>query len=166
VIATTSEVSAGSRLSSAVAFFREWPAGAIRAGVVVCVAAVAAAGLLRFDETLGLLDFRADRNASLAYLDREYGDRGWAPDRRVVEDARLWMPADARYAIAIGPAQQNLDGTVAADFLKYFLLPRREVEAGSGDAEWAFCLACEPSQLPGRLEVLSRGDGIVFGRLR
>jgi hypothetical protein len=146
---------------------REWPAGAIRAGVVVCVAAVAAAGLLRFDETLGLFDFRADHNASLTYLDREYGDRGWAPDRRVVEDARLWMPEDARYAIAIGPVQQDIDGKVAADFLKYFLLPRREVGAGSGEAEWAFCLACDRSQLPGRLAVLARGrDGIVFGRLR
>jgi hypothetical protein len=76
------------------------------------------------------------------------------------------MQEDARYAIAIGPAQQNLDGTVAADFLKYFLLPRREVGADSGDAEWAFCLACDTSQLPGRFEILSRGDGIVFGRLR
>lgn len=149
------------------ASLRERPAGAIRAGVVVCVVAVAAAGLLRFDETLGLFDFRADHNASLTYLDREYGDRGWAPDRRVIEDARLWMPDDARYAIALGPRWDNLDGTVAADFLKYFLLPRREVDAGSGEAEWAFCYACDRSELAGRLEVLSRGsDGIVFGRLR
>jgi hypothetical protein len=129
--------------------------------------AVAAAALNRFDETLGLLDFRADRNASLEYLDREYGDRGWAPDRRVVEDGRLWMPEDARYAIVIGPEWENLDGTVAADFLKYFLLPRREVDIGSGEAEWAFCYACDQDALPGRFEVLSSGtEGFVFGRLR
>jgi hypothetical protein len=122
--------------------------------------------VLRLDETLGLFDFRADHNASLGYLDREYGDRGWAPDRRVVEDARLWMPDDARYVIAIGPSWLNIDGTVGADFLKYFLLPRREVEAGSGEAEWAFCWECDRSQLGGRFEVLSRGrDGFVFGRL-
>ena len=102
---------------------REWPAGAIRAGVVVCVLVAALGGLARLDETLGLFDWRADRNASLTYLDREYGDRGWALDRRVIEDARLWMPRDAEYGIVLGPRWDNLDGQVAADFLKYFLLP-------------------------------------------
>jgi hypothetical protein len=77
------------------------------------------------------------------------------------------MPHDARYAILLGPRWDNLDGTVAADFIKYFLLPRREVDAGSGEAEWAFCYACDRSELGGRLEVLARGrDGIVFGRLQ
>ena len=65
----------------------------------MCTVVVAASGLGRLDETLGLFDYRADRNAGLTYLDREYGDRGWAPDRRVIEDARLWMPEDARYRI-------------------------------------------------------------------
>jgi hypothetical protein len=142
-------------------------AHAIRVGVVACVVAVAAAALLRMDETMGLFDFRADRNASLAYLEREYGDRGWAPDRRVVEDARLRMPEDATYAIVLGARRDDLIGVVAADFLRYFLLPRREVDAGSGDAEWAFCYACDPTQLQGRFDQLSTGrDGFSFGRLR
>jgi hypothetical protein len=142
-------------------------ATAIRAGVLVCVVAVAAAALLRMDETLGLFDFRADRNASLTYLDREYGDRGWAPDRRVIEDARLRMPDDARYAIVLGPRWDNLDGTVAADFIEYFLLPRREVDPDSGEAEWAFCYACDPAELGGRFQALARGrDGISFGAVR
>ena len=76
------------------------------------------------------------------------------------------MPAGARYAIVLGPSWDNLDGTVAADFLKYFLLPRREVDVDSGEAEWVFCYGCDRSRLPGELEVLSTGrDGIVFGRL-
>ena len=153
------------RLGSTLASLREWPAGATRAAVVVCVLASAVAGLTRLDETLGLFDWRADRNASLTYLDREYGDRGWAPDRRVIEDARLWMPADAAYGIVLGPRWDNLDGQVAADFLKYFLLPRREVSADT--APWVFCYGCDLQQLDPRFEVLSRGrDGILFGRVR
>jgi hypothetical protein len=142
-------------------------ARAIRVGVIACVVAVAVSALLRLDETMGLFDFRADRNASLTYLDREYGDRGWAPDRRVIDDARLRMPDDAKYAILLGPRWDNLDGTVAADFIEYFLLPRQEVDAGSSEAEWAFCYACDRAALGGRFEVVATGrDGIAFGRLR
>ena len=152
------------RLGSIVASLREWPAGAIRAGVVVCVVVVAASGLGRLDETLGLFDYRADRNAGLTYLDREYGDRGWAPDRRVIEDARLWMPHDVTYRIVLGAEWNNLDGLVAADFLRYFLLPRRDTESAS--APWVFCYDCELSERDG-FDVLSEGrDGIRFGRIR
>ncbi|MGH3134098.1 MAG: hypothetical protein ACRDNY_10245 [Gaiellaceae bacterium] len=146
------------------ASLREWPAGAIRAGVVLSVVALAASGFTRLDETLGLFDYRADRNAGLAYLDREYGDRGWAPDRRVIEDARLWMPPDATYRIALGRKWDNLDGTVAADFLRYFLMPRMDTESVS--APWVFCYGCDLSGQDG-FEVLSEGrDGIRFGRMR
>jgi hypothetical protein len=152
------------RLGSVLTSLREWPAGAIRAGVVVCAVAAGVAGLGRLDETLGLFDWRADRNASLTYLDREYGDRGWALDRRIIEDARLWMPPDAEYGIALGPRWDNLDGQVAADFLKYFLLPRKETSAAS--APWVFCYGCDVGEL-GSFEVLSRGrDEILFGRRR
>ena len=34
------------------------------------------------------------------------------------------MPEDATYRVVLGPRWDNLDGTVAADFLRYFLLPR------------------------------------------
>lgn len=160
-----SHEAASARLRSLSASLRERPAGAIRAGVVLCVVAAAVAGIGRLDETLGLFDWRADRNASLGYLDREYGDRGWALDRRVIEDARLWMPPDAEYAIVLGPSWDNLDGQVAADFLKYFLLPRKEVSS-TGSAPWAFCYGCDVDEL-GSFDVLSRGrDGILFGRAR
>ena len=68
----------------------------------------------------------------------------------------------ANTGIVLGPRWDNLDGQVAADFLKYFLLPRKEVEARS--ARWVFCYGCDPAGL-GSFEVLSRGrDGILFGR--
>lgn len=131
---------------------------------MLCAVVVAVSALARLDETLGLFDYRADRNAGLTYLDREYGDRGWAPDRRVIEDARLWMPQDATYRIVLGPKWDNLDGTVAADFLRYFLLPRRDTESGS--TPWVFCYACDLSEEDG-FEVLAAGrDGIRFGRVR
>jgi len=153
------------RISAFLASLREWPAGAIRAGVIVCVLAAALGGLARLDETLGPFDWRADRNASLTYLDREYGDRGWALDRRVIEDARLWMPRDAEYGIVLGPRWDNLDGQVAADFLKYFLLPRREVHAES--ASWVFCYGCDVARLGAGFEIHFRGrGGIVFGQRR
>ncbi len=83
----------------------------------------------------------------------------------MIEDARLWMPRDAEYGIVLGPRWDNLDGQVAADFLKYFLLPRREVDPGS--APWVFCYGCDISELDDGFEVLSRGrDGILFGRVR
>jgi hypothetical protein len=136
-------------------------AGAVRAGVVACVLAVAASGIAKLDDTLGLFDYRADRNAGLRYLEREYGDRGWAADRTVIEDARLAMPPDATYRIVLGPRWDNLDGTVAADFLRYFLLPRRDTEA----APWVFCYGCDREALGEGFEVVSEGrDGIVFGR--
>jgi hypothetical protein len=147
-----------------VASLRVWPTGAIRVGVITCAVVVAASGLGRLDETLGLFDYRADRNAGLTYLDREYGDRGWAPNRRVIDDARLWMPEDATYRIILGPRWDNLDGTVAADFLRYFLLPRRDTDSSS--AQWVFCYACDRSELDG-FEVLSKGRaGISFGSIR
>lgn len=75
------------------------------------------------------------------------------------------MPRDAAYGIVLGPRWDNLDGQVAADFLKYFLLPRREVDADS--ARWVFCYGCDVSELGDGFEVLSRGrDRILFGRAR
>ena len=154
---------ARARFLSAAVSFREWPAGALRTGVVVCVLAVAVAGLSRLDETLGLFDWRADQNAGLDYLDRQYGDRGWASGRRVIEDARLWMPRDAVYRVVLGPEWQNQSGRIAADFTKYFLLPRRQTKSES--ASWVLCYGCDLSTL-GDFDVLSEGrDGIRFGRV-
>jgi hypothetical protein len=74
------------------------------------------------------------------------------------------MPDDATYRIVLGPRWDNLDGTVAADFLRYFLLPRRDTDSRS--APWVFCYGCDRAELPG-FEVLSKGrDGISFGRVR
>jgi hypothetical protein len=132
--------------------------------VVVVVALAVVAGATRLDEALGLLDWRADVNASRSYLDRTYADDGLVVEsRRVVEDARLLMPEDATYRILIGASEAGVRfRDVAPDFLRYFLLPRRE----SDDATYVFCLDCDVAALGEDFEVLSEEGGIVFGRQR
>jgi hypothetical protein len=133
-------------------------------GVLVVVLLSVVAGATRLDEALGLLDWTADRNAARGYLDRTFADDGLViEDRRVIEDARLWMPENATYRIVVGRRMPSVRfGDVAPDFLRYFLLPRRE----STDSRYVICLDCEPSDLGGDVEVLSRGRATIFGRSR
>lgn len=135
-----------------------------RAGVIVVVALAVVAGAARLDEALGLLDWRADVNASRSYLDRTYADDGQVIEtRRVVEDARFWMPEDATYRILLGDSEAGVRfRDVAPDFLRYFLLPRRESE----DAPYIFCFGCDVAALGADFEVLSEENGVVFGRSR
>lgn len=134
------------------------------------MAAGAAAALLRYDEALGLLDWRADQNASLTYLGRTYhgGAERLIGSPRVVEDARLWMPEDASYRF-LGPADGRSElfywrTPYLARAVRYFLLPRRQTS--SPGARWVFCLYCDPSELGPGFEVLSDNDeGVLFGRM-
>lgn len=140
---------------------------AIRIGVVACVAVAAVLGAVRLDEALGLFDFRADRNASLGYLERVYGDEGVVVSRPVVQDALAWMPEDATYRVLVGPhltGEHRFTRLVIEDFLEYFLLPRRRTSSPS--APWVLCYGCDVSLLGPRFRVLSDGgNGIVFGRV-
>lgn len=130
-----------------------------------CVLAIALTGLARVDEALGLLDWRADENAALPYLKRVYGDRGWARDPDVVEQARMLMPADAVYTVVYPRAGGSAEGDVLREFLKYYLLPRRLDD--SGEARWAFCFRCATDGLGADIVPLFEGaDGdLVFGRV-
>ncbi|MEX2049121.1 MAG: hypothetical protein WEB90_06050 [Gemmatimonadota bacterium] len=134
--------------------------------MVLCVASAAAIGLFRIDEVLGLFDWRSDQNAALAYLERIHGDDGVVANRQVVEDARALMPEDAAYRVLVGPhlrAANDSAGALISDYLRYLLVPRRQIE--TGPAEWVFCYGCELSELSEQFEVLSDGgDGTLFGR--
>jgi hypothetical protein len=143
---------------------RTRPHGVARLGTLVCVAAAVVVGAFSLDEALGVFDYRADVNASRSYLDRTYGDDGdVVGSRRVVEDAHLWMPEDATYRIVVGAgdAEGEYDPVVAPDFLRYFLLPRRESASGP----WVFCLGCDVSALGDRFQALSKDGSVVFGRM-
>ena len=53
---------------------------------------------------------------------------------------------------------------VIAEFLDYFLLPRRQVDDVS--AHWVFCYGCDIARLGKRYEPLTdAGNGVSFGRL-
>jgi len=138
----------------------------IRFGVVLCVGlAVVVTASRYFSDALEGSDFWADRHSALDYMARSVPIETAVGSTKVVEDARLWMPEDARYRIVAAPDLQGPLQWAAPDFLAGFLLPRRQTE--SEDAPWAFCYLCDPAELGDRFEVLSDGgNGVLFGRVR
>lgn len=139
---------------------RVWLGIAVRVGVVVCVA-VAAAGAVKLDDTLGVFDVKADENAVSTYRDRTYP--AWlAGSEDAMEDARLWMPEDASYRVVLGTEASKGDARFAKNFLFSLLLPRRLT---AESARWVFCYGCDTAKLGGRFEVLTTGGGFSFGRV-
>jgi hypothetical protein len=136
-----------------------------RAGVVVCVAAACLLGAGRLDDAVAVFDYQADANVAATFNERTYPTIEFLPEgARVMEDARLWMPEDARYRVLHGP---GLDGDwkprSLSTFLTVLLMPRRETQLES--APWVFCYRCPPSLLGPEHEVLSdSGRGLQFAR--
>ena len=138
----------------------------VRVAVVACVCLAGAAGALKLDDTLGVLDLRADRNSSFGYLERTYPSAEWvAGDPNVIEAGRLRMPRDATYRVVLGPGVEQLEySRFAQYFLLGRLLPRKQVRSAS--ASWVFCYGCSVSTLGRDFKVLAgRPPGLVFGRL-
>jgi hypothetical protein len=140
---------------------------AMRVGVVLCVGMAFAAAALKWSTTLLIYAGRADANSSYTYSQRAHTHPEWSPEGgRVLEDARLWMPEDARYRVVLGP---EFDPETSSDFTRYllleFLLPRRPTTSSS--APWVFCYGCTSATLGRRFEILSQaGGGPTFGRMR
>lgn len=148
----------------------------VRLTVMVSVGAAGLLGVLGLGYALDELDARSGRNAALSSLDRVYGVAAVTPrarsHRRVIEVARAAMPADATYRVVVGDGWKPLwevdwqgagNRDIEVDFLRYFLLPRRESES----APWVFCLACETRVLgPSFRALASSPDGFAFGRVR
>lgn len=140
--------------------------GTIRLGVVFCVAVAVGTAAVKVDDVLGYFDVRADTNAAATFEQRAHTYPGWAvSEGRFMEDARLWMPEDARYRVVLGPrfdAERSWDLT--RYLLLWYLLPRRPTTSAS--AEWAFCYGCDEATLGDRFEILSRvPGGPLFGRV-
>lgn len=112
-------------------------------------------------------DSRADTNSALTHEQRAHTDPSWSPAAgRVMEDARLWMPEDARYRVILAPGS---NAARSPDFsralLLWYLLPRRPTTSPS--AEWVFCYGCDEETFDTRFHVLSHAPGApLFGRLR
>ena len=86
----------------------------LRVGVVVCIAIAAGTAGAKLRDALGIFDLRADKNAASTYSQRAHTHPEWSlAGGQVLETARLWMPADARYRVVFGPA---FDPTRTSDF--------------------------------------------------
>jgi hypothetical protein len=133
----------------------------------VCVAVAFGVAAARWPTALAIFDGRADANSSYTYSQRAHTHPEWSPEGgRVLEDARLWMPMDARYRVVFGP---GFDPLRTSDFTRYlllwFLLPRRPTTSSS--AKWVFCYGCTSTTLGRRFDILSQaGGGPTFGRMR
>jgi hypothetical protein len=116
---------------------------------------------------------RAQDNASLSTLDREYGTWKNFPriirDRAVVETALTTIPEDAAYRVLIGsrwdPAlRTRWTSSLERDFIRFYLMPRRLTD--SAQSQWVLCLACSPRVLGRDVRVLARGrDGMLLLRV-
>ena len=140
---------------------------AVRIGVVACVAAACLLGASRLDDTVAVFDYRADTNAAATFNERTYPEieflPGWA---RVMEDARLWMPENARYDVFVGPNTPPRRSGPLRTFLLVLLAPREQTRGGAA-APWVFCFDCAASKLRPEYEILSdSGNGFVFARRR
>lgn len=143
--------------------------GWVRVAAVLAVAIASISGVLALWFALDFYDGKADHFASLSYRDRQYGKWRGVPtvirEPRVVERALDAMPADARYRVVVGanwvPSYvSHASTTLEADFLRFYLLPRRQTTAT--DARWAFCLGCDLPEL-GRVRVIAgRPGGMQF----
>ena len=136
----------------------------IRVGVVACVAAACLVGAGRLDSALAVFDFQADANSVATYNDRMYPEIVELPGAaKVMEDARLWMPADAGYRVVYGPRHGELDAGSLRYFLRVLLSPRTQTQRGL--VPWVFCYGCSQTALESKLDVLSdSGHGFVFAR--
>ena len=140
---------------------------AIRLGVVACVAAACILGAGRLDDTLAVFDFQADANYSATFNERTYPEIEWrAGGGTVMEDARLWMPPDAKYRVIHGadPSTRSRSRSLRT-FLVVLLMPRSQTQLES--VPWVFCDGCTPSTLGPKYEVLSDSrHGFLFARRR
>jgi hypothetical protein len=140
---------------------------AVRIGVVACVAAAGLVGVGRLDTALAVFDFRADENHSRTFVERTYPEIDTLPGAsEVLEDARLWMPDDARYRVVYGsPELERRLGNVA--FFLFILMWPRTQDQVEPEPSWTFCYRCTRSSLGPEYEVLSdSGQGLIFARRR
>lgn len=134
--------------------------------IVVCVGALVAT-VAALGKALIDLDSRSTANAALDYADRHIaGGNGVVGRQALAYQARAWIPEADTYVVVVGSelgGVSELTPLYAADFLRYFLFPRRQ----DADARWVICYGCVRSQLKRPSEVIfDAGDGMSLQRLR
>lgn len=142
------------------------PHGAVRLGVVLCVAMTVALGLVYVVRAVDTLGGDAGRNAAQNFDDREFaGGNSVVVDKNALYEARALIGPDETYRVVAGPGVEGateLTEPHIEQYARYFLMPRRP----AADARWIICYGCDLSQLGDDLEILWRSDaGIALGRL-
>lgn len=130
-----------------------------------CVAAACLSAAGRLDDSIAVFDHQADLNAAATFNERTYPNIEFLADwARVLEDARLWMPADATYTVVDGPAA-SASAPSLRTFLHVLLMPRALTRAADPRPRWVFCYGCSPETLGREYKVLSDSKaGFLFAR--
>jgi hypothetical protein len=138
----------------------------VRIGVVSCVAAACFSAAGRLDDSIAVFDNHADLNAAATFNERTYPTIEFLADwAGVLEDARLWMPAGATYAVIDGPAAASASAPSLRTFLHVLLMPRALTRAEGPGPRWVFCYGCSPETLGREYKVLSDSKaGFLFAR--
>ncbi|MDQ3121146.1 MAG: hypothetical protein M3Q59_01265 [Actinomycetota bacterium] len=144
----------------------EWPAGAIRVGVVFLVVVAAVAAVVAYPGVIADLGDQASVNDGLSFSDREVaGGNGVVDDQRAVYEARARIPADATYHVAVSDefeAESVLTVPYVSSYFEYFLMPRRPAEG----APWVICYGCDVTAYgEDATEVWTNGEGISILRV-
>ena len=136
----------------------------VRVGVVASVAATCLAAAGQLDDAVAVFDYHADANALATFNQRTYPEIEFIPGgAEVMEDARLWMPDDARYRVVDGPDALVSRAGSLRTFLTVLLMPREQTQVET--TPWVFCYGCSPSTLGPEYETLSdSGHGFLFAR--
>ena len=143
------------------AWWIEWPAGAIRVGVVFLVLVTAVAAVFAYPGVIHELGDEASSNSRLSFTDREIaGGNGVVDDQRAVYEARARIPVDGTYQMAVSDdfvAESALTNLYVANYFEYFLMPRRPAEG----APWVICYGCDVDAFgAGATEVWTNDEGI------
>lgn len=142
-------------------------AGLASLGAIMCVAlALVVSGRWLLHDALPGQQSWSARNSNQTYAERTFPSDALIGSAKVSEDARLWMPRDARYRLVIGEKEKYSPWSWAApSFLAGFLAPRKRNDSPS--TKWILCLGCDVSSLGTNFDVLSNGgNGVSFGRLK
>jgi len=132
-----------------------------RVGVVLCVVVSSATVLVQFPRAIARLDRRTDRSESYTYEDREFAaGNSIIPNKQLLYEARALIPPSGTFRVVTGPRPikdvRDLTRLYAADFARYFLMPRRPAPG----SPWVICLGCDVRLIGAKARIIwSDGAG-------
>lgn len=115
--------------------------------VLACAGLAAVAALIHYPAALSELSDIVRDNSTQSYADREIaGGNAVIPDQALAYAARAIIPETESYEVVLGEPSEDwseLTAQHAPGWLRYFLMPRRQVVGAS----WVVCLRCDRAAL-------------------